>query len=94
MRPPARNLEKGCTSRIRLEESNVIAREVPVTAAELSAGTLAVADTDDGNALLVVVAFVGLAGAAEEAALTPVADSTSAPAGTDEFVAAAGVEDV
>src|SRR5512135_2944561 len=76
MRPPARNFENGCTSRMRLEGSNDTARVVPVA---LSAGTLAVAELFSARAVpvaataesvrVVVVAFVGFAALAPGAAV-------------------------
>src|SRR5690348_8420599 len=77
MRPPARNFENGCTSRMRLEGSSDTARLVPVA---LSAGTLAVAlplfraravpvDATAESARVVVVEFVDLAAPAIAAAV-------------------------
>ncbi len=86
MRPPARNFENGCTSRMRLEESNGTARVVPVA---FSAGTLAVAepfraravpvDATGESARVVVVAFVDLGATAPGAAvaLEPADDASA-----------------
>src|SRR5690348_2712474 len=103
MRPPVRSFEKGCTSRMRFEGSSATALDVPVVEG-LSAGTDVVADEPfrarfvpvviaDGNALLVVVALVGLADDAAvggaNAGATPVTDSASMLEAAGELAALA-----